>query len=394
MIPAARSVCGYTIGLVLALCASLAAPALGQLPTELPADSPLEGSVERQALIDFQRDPVRNAKALLAIGEGSADRLPTVLLLAVADVHLRAGRTRSATRFFRAVARRDDAGPPWTTFAELGLGWAALLRSDYRSADRHYGVAAEDPQLRTLAQVMLGWVAALRGRTDDEAVERLEEIAVRPSASAPVRQVAYLGAGYARYWRGHYAEAAEAFDRLVLAFPSSPLVDDARYAAAWSRVRDGDVERGVTGLAELAATDPDDAPGAGDAAEGVSRALVELAPGAVLRAGRRRAVATSGFAAPDVRMVANFDADGRAAARRALALRQRYSEAPDAAAVPVEPTSADEPRERRNAIDVVAAPQATEARAVGRQPWPWMPALAAAVGGALAWTIFRRRRVL
>jgi hypothetical protein len=396
MIHTIFAVGGRTIGILVALCAALAAPAFAELPTDLPADSPLEGSVERQALIEFQRDPVRNAQALLAIGAGSVHRLPTLLLLAVADVHLRAGRTRSATRFFREVARRDDAGPPWTTFAELGLGWAALLRSDYRSAERHYGAAADDPQLGPLAEVMIGWVGAVRARGGDEAAQRLDEIASRQSASHPVRQVAYLGAGYARYWHGDYAEAAEAFDRLALAFPSSPLVDDARYAAAWSRVRAGDAERGIAGLVALAATDSDDAPGDADTAAGADRARIELAPRAVLRAGQRRVATTSGFAAPDVRMVASLDADGRAMARRALALVARPSAAERQATVPVEavrPASAGEPRAERGGGDrVVAVPPRAATPAVGREHWPWAP-MAVAAGVALAWVVLHGRRV-
>jgi hypothetical protein len=287
------------------------------LPADLPPDSPAIGSVEREALAEFQRDPMANGKALLRLSAGSARRLPLVTLLAAADVHLRAGRTRTATRFFREAARRE-AGPPWDTFARLGLGWTALARHDFQAAAKYYrGVDAAGP-LGGIARVMMAWLTAFRGRYA-ESVPLFDRAAAATDLPPTIRQVAMLGAAYARYWLGSFDDAAAAFDRLVS--PPSVLSDDARYGAAWSRVRAGDLDSALPALVALAGeASADTAP------KRVSEAAVSLSPATVARSGRESTARISGFAGPDARMVAMFDGDGAALARAALALLGREDE--------------------------------------------------------------------
>lgn len=299
------------------------------LPTDLPPDSPALASAERQALIEWQRDPIANGEALLRINPGSARRLPLVTVLAAADVHLRAGRLRAATRFFREAARRD-AAPPWGTFAALGLGWTALARHDFGAAAKYYRSVDPAGPFGAMARVMLAWVTAFRGRYA-EAVPLFDRAASAADVAPNVRQVAMLGAAYARYWLGTFDDAAAAFDRLVS--PPSLLSDDARYGAAWSRVRAGELDVALPALVALAADTEDD-----PHAAPVPDAAVRLTPTTVARTGRD-GTRISGFAGPDARMVAMFDGDGAALARAALRLLGRReasgADAPLAPGVPV-----------------------------------------------------------
>jgi tetratricopeptide (TPR) repeat protein len=337
-------------------CAVRDARAGIELPKELPADSPEIGSVERQALIDFQRDPVANGQALLKLNAGSAKRLPLITLLAAADVHLRAGRTRTATRFFREAARRD-AGPPWDTFAQLGLGWTALARRDYAAGAKYYRDIDDAGPLGGIARVMTAWVLALRGRHAD-AIAGFEA-ALGTELTPNVRHAALLGTAYARHWRGDFVGAATAFDRLVS--PPSVLSDDARYGAAWSRVRAGQTEAALPALVALAGESPAEA-----APPRISDAAVSLTPSTVARGGRESTARITGFAGPDARLVAMFDGDGAALARAALGLLDRQGEL--GARVPVDLPAAmhvprSEPEAGRGATD-------TAARAVPAAPRP------------------------
>jgi tetratricopeptide (TPR) repeat protein len=339
--------CAAAAALLLALVAGLspAAAQPGGFPAELPPDTPVEGSVERDALIEFQRDPVHNAAALLRLGHGSARSLPVVILLAAADVHMRAGRSRSAARFFREVVRRDP-GPPWTAFAQLGLGWSDLARGDLAAAERRYASVDTPADVAAIAAVMRGWLAAASGR-HGEAIAALDHLAAH-ARSGNVREVALLGSGYARYWDGRVDEAAATLDRLEIVAPASPLADDARYAAAWARLQiPGERAEAMSQLAQLAQ-------GGGDA--DVARARIELRPRAVLRAGERRSSDVSGFAPPDVRLVAMVDGDGRALARAALELLERRRQAD------VDRRDAAEIAARTSAAAVVPGDAATETR--------------------------------
>lgn len=327
-----------------------------ELPKEVPPDSPEVGSAERQALIDFQRDPVANGQALLKLNAGSAKRLPLITLLAAADVHLRAGRTRTATRFFREAARRD-AGPPWDTFARLGLGWTALARRDYAAAAKYYRDIDDTGPLGGIARVMAAWVLALRGRHADAIADF--DAALGTDLTPNVRQAALLGTAYARHWRGDFMGAATAFDRL--ASPPSVLSDDARYGAAWSRVRAGQVDAALPALVALAGESPAD-----PASPRISDAAVSLTPSTVARGGRESAARITGFAGPDARLVAMFDGDGSALARAALGFLDRQGDL--GARVPVDlPPAMEVPPVERDAGGAVTD---TATRVVPARPHP------------------------
>jgi hypothetical protein len=281
------------------------------LPAGLPPDTKPVTPAQLVVLLNYQRDPVGGRAAVLEYAKGPLDDLPIVMLLAIADANLRGGRIRTAGRFFSETIDRNP-GPPWTTFAQLGLGWSSVLTGDYTAAERYYGSAAGDGDAGRMAQIMLGWLMAVRGRSR-EAIAIFDEWSDSPTTSDELRQVALLGTGYAWYWSGDYDRAAHVFDRLATASPHVGLVDDARYAAAWSRVRYGDVSTAVPALIALANGAPTDAD------DHVPRSLVRLAPMSVLRAGRKRAFRAAEFVNPELRMAALFDGDGAAVARAALA---------------------------------------------------------------------------
>ncbi len=305
------------MALLLGLTATTAARAGMEIPAELPPDSPAVGSAERQALIEFQQDPMANGQALLRLSAGSVQRLPLVVLLAAGDVHLRAGRVRAATRFFREAARREP-GPPWDGFARLGLGWTAVARHQFGAAAKYYRDIDPASPLGAIARVMTAWLTALQGRYA-AAQAAFDDAAAAAGLPPNVRQVALLGAAYTRYWLGAFDAAATAFDRLVS--PPSMLSDDARYGAAWARLRADRTDVAIPALVALAGEGPADVP-----VKRIADAAVNLSPSTVTRSGRDSTARISGFAGPDARMVATFDGDGVAMARAALAMLARRGE--------------------------------------------------------------------
>lgn len=361
-------------------------------PSNLPPDTPREGSPERDALADFQRDPAANARAIRQLGAGPLQKVAVLMLLAGADADLRAGHYRAATRLFREVVARDP-GPPWTEYAELGMGWTDLVRGSYASSERHYAAVRDGgPDVRLIAQTMRGWLAGVRGDYPT-AMTLLDGASNAPEASYYTAQVATLGAGYARYWARRYREARSIFQQVAARWPDGALADDARYAAAWSLLQSGDLTGAFTELTIIAG------PSAGKAPEHLSHAAIDLAPKAVIRAGRGASARASGLAPPDARMVSAFDGDGAALARAALRILDRSEPTEGGtAAVPVDSTASD-PHSRLT--DAGSAPRPTprvspvgtdggrKNAPAGYGPW----AAAVLLVLALAYSLARRRRV-
>jgi len=260
-------------------------------------------------LQDYLNDPVANRRAVLAL-RVERHTLPPMFVVALGDAALRAGRRRLAEEYFADVVYRD-AGQPWTGWAEMQLGWIAVLDGDLGGAHLHFETVAETaPQYAAGARLALGIVAGAEG--SGRSRELFAEAAAG-TADAEMAQAARLGAAYARYWSGDFAGAATAFDRVAAEHPDGRFADDAAYGAARSRWQSGDVEGARIRLEELAGG-PVEPAGARRAVPG----LVDLDAGWLVRAGVRR-YRRSGVRPPDKQAIDLLDGDGRQLARAALA---------------------------------------------------------------------------
>lgn len=234
----------------------------------------------------------------VALARTRPEKVGAPILLLAGQYELGRGRFAAAERFFGAALAADGDGP-WRGPAESGLGWAALGRGDFAAARRHYAASA-----RTDATTAI--VAALLAAADGDASAPAELAGLASTAVGGLGDLARLALGYAHLWTGAAAEAEAAFATVA----SPTLLDDATYARARLQRRRGDVDEARTTLAALAALAPP------DATERPSRALLELTPGAVLRAGLRR---TRGRAILSEReqLAVVLDGDGATLARAA-----------------------------------------------------------------------------
>ena len=116
-----------------------------------------------RALADYARDPTNNRRALKELRRYDPADLPAPAVLALADARLRSGNTGAAERLF-ALVRERDAGEPWATYAELGLGGIAFRRGDDELARTHYErAAASGPAGGAAARMMLAFLEASSG---------------------------------------------------------------------------------------------------------------------------------------------------------------------------------------------------------------------------------------
>ncbi len=138
------------------------------------------------------------------------------------------------------------------------LAMASLDRVDDAAALARPLAASTDPGVRRGAQWLLARDASRAGRTD-EATARYRAVAEGQGAIPGLgdrrsREVtdesAYLAA-WLWYDAGDFKKATALLDAFVRARPASPRADDARWFAAWSRVRAGDRRGAQARLARL-----------------------------------------------------------------------------------------------------------------------------------------------
>lgn len=277
------------------------------LTTGAHADVPPNPAAGTEALAAYARNPLHNRRALrLLEHRGTAD-LPPVVLIAMADARLRSGQRRRAAHLFEELLAREP-GEPWVSWAKLALGWNALLGGD---PDGARPWLEEVASAGTPTSGLSGLLVALIDASDGKpvGVKTFDDVARDPQSSPALRAVSRLGGAYARYWDGEYRAAIGAFDQAAAsAIPE--LVDDAKYGAAWSRIRAGDRANGEEALRALAA-------GAKAHGPAVSEALVNLDQRALLRAGFER-YRRGPVRAPEDQITQLLDGDGARMAREAL----------------------------------------------------------------------------
>jgi tetratricopeptide (TPR) repeat protein len=297
-----------------------------------------------QALVLYTRDPLRGRRELFRLERRGTADLPPAILMALADAHLRSGHEHAGERLFTQVLA-DRPGPPWETWAHLGLAWAALGRGDEASARDHCAMAARGGDATAaLAEFIGGLLDMLAGRfASGQAV--FDRLAGDTRIAPLLRTGARLGGGYARYWEGDFDGAAAIFDAVAASDPTGPLADDARYAAAWARRRGGHDEVALPALRVLAEQ--------ATSRRWLPAALIDLEPSAVLRASFQR-YRRLPPRPPEDGIALLLDGDGAALARAALA---HLSAAEDGNA----PSRAADP-----ASSTPAAPAVNPGRAVSR----------------------------
>jgi len=286
----------------------------------------------------YLSNPYGNRRAVIALARHGTDSLPTPALLALADAYARDGRPRRARRVLTDLLARTPP-PNLAAWAEHGLGWIALASGDSAGARLHYGRLAAGGVEAALGTLVVALLDGIDGRVD-QAATVLDRIAVAADTPWQLRPAALLGAAYAHYWAKDYGPAAVRFASVAEQFPGSPLSDDARYAAAWTRLQAGDREA-IAALQRVAAE-----PSSGRAKARVGPGLVRLAPATLLRSGARQ-YRRAPLLQPVEQLVALLDVDGPALARAAL--RQIGIDQPPT--VPVAEVDAD------NTPPRVAAPE-------------------------------------
>ena len=291
-------------GLAVALLADVASSGTRPAPP-VAIDPVLARELDRSVA-----EPSLHVATLLRVARSRRRALPTGYLLTLGDALLRAGKPSAARTVFRDVLAYD-VDTETAGWAHFGLAWIALARGDLPGARSHYETIVAGGWGALSARVHLALVAAASGRGRDAAAT-LDEIAASPDAWDALRLLCRIGAGYARHWAGDYRAAAVTFEVTALEFPTSRLVDDALYGAAWSAYRAGDREAALGGLRRLA-----ESRGAAPIPPHADE-LVDLDPAAIFREGLRRYRGT-GIGRSDDQMLTLIDVDGGPLARIALA---------------------------------------------------------------------------
>jgi prolipoprotein diacylglyceryltransferase len=342
-----------------------------------------------QLLTDYMRDQRRGRRALLKEGRRNRDVLPPVVVLALADARLRQGQGAGARRLFEEVAY-GGAGSPWIEWAELGLGWSALLADDAAAAWRHFTRVAEGASATRPLGTLLAALVDTQGGWREEATQAFTTVVDDPDASPALRQAATLGLGYVAYWAAEPERAAAAFDQAARVGSGGSLWDDARYGAALARWVAGDDTQALVELRALARM-----VGHGSTRGPVPDGLIDLEQRALMRralAGYRRGP----LRAPEEQVTTLLDLDGPELARARLARRGEVVAPPGGIAERAlarrrERTDAGNPASRKPPAPAPAAQgQAQTPRRSTRGSWSSALALALVTAG-LAVPILRSR---
>jgi tetratricopeptide (TPR) repeat protein len=352
-----------------------------------PSPTPTFDAATFEILGRYLLDPEQNRRAVLRLAARGIDGLPIPVLMTLADIQLRTGRSGQARRLFEAVLAQNPDRPT-SGWAQMGLGWAALARGDLETARAFYAQAPEQGGPKVLAGLMTGLIDAAIGDPASVAA-RLEALAADPSTPAQMLPTIDLMAGYARYWSGDLAGAAAAFAGVAAANPAGPAADDARFAGARVRAALGDREGAAEALQAMSA-----AKRPGPAAPRFGRGgLVDLDPRAMLRAAVRHY--RHAGAGKNIDPVYLLDGDGHVLARAALRREARrtareVATSGERGARPVPAAPAAPP----SVSSAPAAPAATAVRGAAGQGDPlrlWIVGALALIALLIAVSLWRRQ---
>jgi tetratricopeptide (TPR) repeat protein len=305
----------------LVLSVILLAASVGSVTAATPAQPPHPAGDLADATAAYLRDPAGAASAFIEAARRHSGELNAAHVLLLSDAALRTGQAAVA-RDLALDLQRGAVDPAMSGMLELMLAWTALARGRFAEASaRLENAGTLNPALGPVADPALGLVASARGQRDGPAL--LAVAAARPDLDPAWREVAPLLEAYARYWQGDMPGAADAFTAFAAANPNSRFADDAVYAAARAKRRDGRTAEAEADLLALA--------GDGPTPTGVPHRLLALDARAVLREGMRRDRDLR-LRTPGRRFADLLDGDGVVLARAALAARRRsHAAAPDEA---------------------------------------------------------------
>ncbi len=337
---------------------SLAIPCGGALAEAGPTTNP----AVRDTIIAYLRDQRAGRRDLLRMAHQLGTEGPPAVRLLVADAYLRSGQMVSARRILQAVLDGND-GPPWTSFADLVLGWMAFGTGRLGAARTHYARIADWDLTREMVPAALGLIDAAEGR-EAKATAGLTEAAASAQTPKELRALARLGIGYAHYWSGHFDGAAGSFEAVAMQEPASVFVDDATYGAAWSWWRLGDQDRALARLHAMLGSASGDGEAERRKHPRLPLALVDLEPRAILRASMKR-YRDVPLDRPDEQLVRLLDMNGRDLAESAL-LRMEEGLAP--AALSDRPMTGHATRYTEGTAE--PPPSARAPAATGRRPAP------------------------
>jgi tetratricopeptide (TPR) repeat protein len=296
----------------LVLSVILLAASVGSVTAATPAQPPHPAGDLADATAAYLRDPAGAASAFIEAARRHSGELNAAHVLLLSDAALRTGQAVVA-RDLALDLQRGAVDPAMGGILELMLAWTALARGRFTEASaRLENAVTLNPTLGPVADPALGLVASARGRRDGPAL--LAVAAAKPDLDPAWREVAPLLDAYALYWQGDMAGAADAFTAFAAANPSSRFADDAVYAAARAKRRDGRTAEAEADLLALA--------GDGPVPTGVPHRLLALDARALLREGMRRD-RDRRLRTPGQRFADLLDGDGVVLARAALAVRGR-----------------------------------------------------------------------
>jgi tetratricopeptide (TPR) repeat protein len=325
-------------------------------------------------LQDYLRDPVANRNAVLAL-RVDRNTLPPIAIVALGDAALRAGRRRLAAQYFEEVLARDGE-QPWAGWAEMELGWSAVLDGDFGAAQARFGsVAATAPQFELAARLALGVAAGADGRFQ-LARGYFDQVSGAGQADHQTWLAARLGAAYAIYWAGDYGGAAAAFDRVAAVDTHGRFADDAAYGAARAVWKAGDVEAARLRLEALVGSPVD------EASHRAPAGMLDLDPRWLVRMAMRHH-RRAPVRPPDQRAIDVLDGDGLRLARAALAALAVGDEPAGEPLPTISPPAVEDRGIERPAATAVAPP-ASRAPAPQSSPAPPSPARD---GGAAGWIV-------
>lgn len=245
-------------------------------PLGARAEIPPLGADLRASITAYMQDPVGGAAAFLGTARDAGGALHPVHAVLLGDAALRTGRHRLAMELFQSVGQAP-VDPRLAGLAELSMGWLVMGRGRLREAYGHLEAAAAlNPELRGTSAFGLALLAAVGG----DATAAATALAGGSAADPSLRDALPLLDAYARYWSGDPAGAADAFTAFAVANPDSRFADDAVYAAAQSKRRDGRRDEARADLEALAGDVP--------RARALPRRLLSLDGRAVIRDGVRR----------------------------------------------------------------------------------------------------------
>ena len=144
-------------------------------------------------------------------------------LLAIAERHVQAGRSRRAVEFYRKVLVTARVGEPEWELAQLRLGHLHLLRGELEPAIAHFTKAYEQDAMEPRYARLLGRALRLTGEYQRATSHLLDACRSSRELAAALIELAYVEAD-----AGQRSRARVLVDLVTRHTPSHPGLETAR----------------------------------------------------------------------------------------------------------------------------------------------------------------------